>query len=116
METFFDSRLDLLQRQLQKQTEKLKTRAEDVIRTSAKIRTPGGEELNLEVQKLRLRVRPPSLCVRARAESTQMTARMSSLSTAWQSAKVVRTREKISFFFGVHSLLISALLFAMAPQ
>lgn len=41
---------------------------------------------------------------------------MTSLATAWQSAKVVRTREKISFFFGVMSLLATALLFGMAPE
>jgi len=41
---------------------------------------------------------------------------MASLSAAWQSAKVVRTREKISFFFGVMSLVFSALLFGLAPQ
>lgn len=41
---------------------------------------------------------------------------MTSLATAWQSAKVVRTREKISFFFGVMSLLTTALLFGMAPE
>ena len=41
---------------------------------------------------------------------------MASLSTAWQSAKVVRTREKISFFFGVMSLLFTSLMFGMAPE
>ncbi|THG99537.1 hypothetical protein EW145_g7247 [Phellinidium pouzarii] len=41
---------------------------------------------------------------------------MASLSTALQSVKVVRTMEKISFFFGVMSLLLTALLFGMAPQ
>lgn len=41
---------------------------------------------------------------------------MASLSSAWQSAKLVRTREKVSFFFGVQSLLLTALLFGMAPQ
>jgi hypothetical protein len=45
-----------------------------------------------------------------------MTNRMAKLATAWDSAKVVRTREKVSFFFGVHSLLISALLFGKAPE
>jgi hypothetical protein len=38
------------------------------------------------------------------------------LTASWHSAKVVRTRDKISFFGGVMSLLISALLFGMAPQ
>jgi hypothetical protein len=56
METFFDSRIDLLQRHLAKQTVKLKTRAEEVIKTR-KVRTPGGEELDREVQKIKLKVR-----------------------------------------------------------
>jgi hypothetical protein len=41
---------------------------------------------------------------------------MASLTASWHSAKVVRTRDKISFFIGVMSLLISALLFGMAPE
>lgn len=46
----------------------------------------------------------------------QVSARMQTLVTSWHSAKVVRTREKVSFFFGVMSLLVSALLFGMAPE
>ena len=49
-------------------------------------------------------------------ESGQVSGRMQSLVTSWQSAKVVRTREKVSFFFGVMSVLVSALLFGMAPE
>ena len=41
---------------------------------------------------------------------------MQSLVSSWHSAKVVRTRDKVSFFFGVMSLLVSALLFGMAPE
>jgi len=41
---------------------------------------------------------------------------MTSLSASWQSAKVVRTREKILFFFGVMNVLLSTLLFGIAPQ
>lgn len=41
---------------------------------------------------------------------------MTSLSAAWQSAKIIRTREKISFFIGVMSLLYTALIFGIAPQ
>ncbi|TFK56196.1 hypothetical protein OE88DRAFT_1804954 [Heliocybe sulcata] len=105
LETFFDSRIDLLQRRLAKQTDKLKMRAEEGFRIGDfKIRSPSGDALSKdferEVGKFRLKVQ----------------TRMTSLATAWQSAKVVRTREKISFFFGVHSLLISALLFGMAPE
>jgi hypothetical protein len=41
---------------------------------------------------------------------------MTRLAESWQSAKVVRTREKASFFFSVMSLLLSALMFGIAPQ
>jgi hypothetical protein len=46
----------------------------------------------------------------------QISTRMTSLSASWQSAKVVRTREKILFFFGVMNVLLSTLLFGLAPQ
>lgn len=45
-----------------------------------------------------------------------MTQRMTSLSASWQSAKIVRTREKVTFFTGVMILLFTALVFGMAPQ
>ena len=41
---------------------------------------------------------------------------MTSLAASWQSAKVVRTREKVSFFLGVMNLVFSSLIFAKAPQ
>lgn len=41
---------------------------------------------------------------------------MTTLSTSWQTAKVVRTREKVSFFVGVMNLLLTALMFGLAPQ
>lgn len=41
---------------------------------------------------------------------------MQNLAESWHSAKVVRTRDKVSFFFSVMSLLVSALLFGLAPQ
>lgn len=41
---------------------------------------------------------------------------MAKLAVSWQSAKVVRTREKVSFFFGVMTLLFSALMFGMHPE
>ena len=46
----------------------------------------------------------------------QISTRMTSLSASWQSAKVIRTREKILFFFGVMNVLLSTLLFGLAPQ
>jgi hypothetical protein len=62
METFFDSRVDLLQRRLVKQTEKLKSRADTIIKTT-KVRTPRGEDLDREVQKIRLKVHSISGCI-----------------------------------------------------
>ncbi|KAJ3479336.1 hypothetical protein NLI96_g9123 [Meripilus lineatus] len=107
METYFDSHIDLLQRQLSKQSDKLKMRAEekinDVLKKDLfklnKIKAPSGD-LERELNKFKIK----------------MTQRMTSLSAAWQSAKIIRTREKISFFIGVMSLLYTALIFGIAPQ
>ncbi|KAL4082023.1 hypothetical protein V8B97DRAFT_148642 [Scleroderma yunnanense] len=101
METYFDSQLDLLQRQIQKHSDRLMMKAEVALR---KRRTQSGdflaENFDREIKNFKLKV----------------SARMQSLYTSWQSAKVVRTREKVSFFFGVMSLLVSALIFGLAPD
>lgn len=47
---------------------------------------------------------------------SQISTRMAKLTVSWQSARVVRTREKVSFFFGVMTLLFSALMFGMHPE
>ncbi|KAH7931377.1 hypothetical protein BV22DRAFT_1108796 [Leucogyrophana mollusca] len=100
METYFDSRLDLLQRQIQKHSDRLKMRAEEALKKRAPTGDLLAENFDREVKNFKVKV----------------SARMASLVTSWHSAKVVRTREKISFFFGVMSLLTSALLFGLAPQ
>ncbi|KAI0080689.1 hypothetical protein K474DRAFT_1589163 [Panus rudis PR-1116 ss-1] len=115
METFFDSRLDLLQRRLSKHSDRLKIKAEETLDNVlkkdifkkdvfTKIKSPSGDlvsdNLERELQKFKLK----------------MTQRMTSLSASWQSAKIVRTREKIAFFTGVHILLFTALMFGMTPQ
>lgn len=41
---------------------------------------------------------------------------MTKLAVTWQSTKVVRTREKISFFLGVNAVASSALMFGIAPE
>lgn len=46
----------------------------------------------------------------------KMQLRMTSLATAWKSARIVRTREKITFFIGVMTVLFTALLFGIAPE
>ncbi|THH20281.1 hypothetical protein EW146_g1039 [Bondarzewia mesenterica] len=104
LETYFDARIDLIQRNLTKQTDKLKLKAELAFNDlKAKSTSPDvllAQNLDKELQKLRLK----------------FATRMTSLATAWQSARVVRTRDKISFFFGVMSVLVSALLFGLAPE
>ncbi|KAL0580891.1 hypothetical protein V5O48_001084 [Marasmius crinis-equi] len=100
METYFDSHVDLLQRRLQKHSDRLKMRAEETF----KMRDLSGdllaENFEKEVKNFKLKV----------------SQRMTKLSAQWQSEKVVRTREKVSFFVGVMGLLFSALMFNMAPQ
>ncbi|KAI0037042.1 hypothetical protein K488DRAFT_39765 [Vararia minispora EC-137] len=111
LETFFDARIDLLQRdiakrtdQLKVHTDKLKMRAESALNDMFKGKPPSPEALSenfdREVAKLRLK----------------LNERVARLSVAWQSAKVIRMREKISFFYGVNLLLFTALLFGCAPQ
>lgn len=41
---------------------------------------------------------------------------MTTLAATWQSTKVVRTREKISFFMGVMAVAVTALMFGLAPS
>ncbi|KAE9403989.1 hypothetical protein BT96DRAFT_917159 [Gymnopus androsaceus JB14] len=101
-ETFFDSHVDLLQRRLQRHSDRLKAKAEEILKmrdfSSAGDHMVDNFEKEVKVFKLKV------------------SSRMTKLSSSWQSAKVVRTREKISFFFGVMSLLFSALIFGLAPQ
>jgi len=100
MERYFDSRLDLLQRQIQKHSDRLKTKAEEALKKRAQSGDVLAENLDREIKNFKLKV----------------SARMQSLVSSWHSAKVVRTRDKLSFFFGVMSLLTSALMFGMAPE
>ncbi|KAJ3723046.1 hypothetical protein C8R42DRAFT_665133 [Lentinula raphanica] len=102
METFFDSHVDLLQRKLQRHSDRLKMKAEEALkmRDFSVAGDQIAENFEKEVKSFKLKV----------------SSRMTKLASSWQSAKVVRTREKISFFFGVMSLLFSALMFGLAPQ
>ncbi len=68
METYFDSRLDLIQRSLTKHSDRLKVKADKAFQevfkkeVLQKIRSPSGEvladNLEREMQKFKLRVRP----------------------------------------------------------
>jgi len=107
LETFFDSRLDLIQRQLAKRSEKLKMRAEgtindvfkkDLFKRRGSMHTT--QQLDLEMQKFKAKI----------------SARVTKLAATWHTSNVVRFREKLTFFWGVMSLLITSLLFGMAPE
>ncbi|KAG2159031.1 uncharacterized protein EDB93DRAFT_439518 [Suillus bovinus] len=100
METFFDSRLDLLQRRIQKHSDRLKSKAEEAFKKRVQSSDVLAENFDREVKNFKLKV----------------SLRMQNLVESWHSAKVVRTRDKVSFFFSVMSLLVSALLFGLAPQ
>jgi hypothetical protein len=104
METYFDSRIDLLQRKLQKHSDRLKLKAEETF----KIRDLSGEVLSEKLTE--------NIDREVKNFKLKVSTRMTSLAASWQSAKVVRTRDKLSFFFGVMSLLFSALMFGLAPQ
>jgi len=95
VETYFDSRMDLLERRIKKHSDKFRIRAEEAFR-----RAPVSTELEREISKFKLRI----------------SRRMSAVATAWQSTKMVRTWAKVSFFSGVMAVLASALIFGMAPE
>jgi hypothetical protein len=126
-ETYFDSHVDLLQRKLQKHSDRLKLKAEETFKIKdlkikdLKIKDLSGdllaENLEREVKNFKIKVCVQVawvLCVLTRRY--QLSSRVTSLSASWQSAKVVRTREKVSFFFGVMTLLFTALMFGIAPE
>ncbi|EPT02820.1 hypothetical protein FOMPIDRAFT_1117718 [Fomitopsis schrenkii] len=107
METYFDSRIDLIQRQLAKRSEKLKMRAEetinDVFKKDLFKRRPSmhtTQQLDIEMQKFKAKV----------------SVRVTKLAATWHTSNVVRLREKLTFFWGVMSLLITSLLFGTAPE
>ncbi|KAJ7122807.1 hypothetical protein C8R44DRAFT_621827 [Mycena epipterygia] len=100
VETYFDSHVDLLQRKLQKHSDRLKMKAEETF----KIRDLSGDLLAENFER------------EFKGFKLKISARMTTLASSWQSAKVVRTLDKVSFFFGVMSLLGSALMFGLAPQ
>ncbi|KAL9712760.1 hypothetical protein Ac2012v2_003997 [Leucoagaricus gongylophorus] len=104
IETYFDSHVDLLQRklqhQLQKHGDRLKLKAEETFKIKDLSGDLLAENFEREIKNFKLKI----------------STRMAKLAVSWQSAKVVRTREKVSFFFGVMTLLFSALMFGMHPE
>ena len=45
-----------------------------------------------------------------------MSQRVLALTAAWHSTNVVKTREKVVFFFAVMSVMFTGLMFGMAPE
>ncbi|VDC06239.1 unnamed protein product [Peniophora sp. CBMAI 1063] len=103
MEDYFDSRIDLVSRKLAKRRESLQLRLSlgGILRRTNS--APGAEALSEQFEREIARLQ------------LKMKSRMISLTTAWRSSRVVRTREKFSFVFGVMSILLSALLFGLYP-
>ena len=130
VETYFDSHVDLLQRKLQKHSDRLKLKAEETFKIKdlkikdLKIKDLSGdlltENLEREIKNFKIKVCVSgslSLCIICiLTQRYKLSTRVTSLSASWQSAKVVRTREKVSFFFGVMTLLCTALMFGIAPE
>ncbi|KAF8520071.1 hypothetical protein JB92DRAFT_2896136 [Gautieria morchelliformis] len=102
IETYFDSRLDLLERRLKKHSDKLKTRAGEALKRTKSPMSDFRYAVDLEKEMLKFKVK--------------VSTRMTTLAATWQSTKVVRTREKISFFLGVMAVAVSALMFGLAPS
>ncbi|EMD40466.1 hypothetical protein CERSUDRAFT_111065 [Gelatoporia subvermispora B] len=103
METYFDSRIDLLQRSWAKHSDRLKMRAEERLQELLKrdvFKITANNQLEREAQRFKLK----------------LSQRLISLTQTWHSTKVVRTREKLTFFMGVMLVLFTALMFNMAPQ
>lgn len=57
METFFDSRLDLLQRQIQKHSDRLKSKAEEALKKRVQSGDLLAENFDREVKNFKLKVR-----------------------------------------------------------
>ncbi|KAB5594048.1 membrane protein [Ceratobasidium theobromae] len=115
LETYFDSRIDLLERRFKHHSDRWRRKAGYALKRTTsealkRTKTPTGElsrlyderskDLEVELAKLKKRFQ----------------TRMGSIQEAWESATVVRTREKVSFFYGVMMVLASALLFGLAPE
>lgn len=57
METFFDSRLDLLQRQIQKHSDRLKSKAEEALKKRVQSSDVLAENFDREIKNFKLKVR-----------------------------------------------------------
>ncbi|EIW70179.1 hypothetical protein TREMEDRAFT_61943 [Tremella mesenterica DSM 1558] len=127
VETFFDSRLDLFNRRLKAQSARLRTRAVELIPRGLRTPKGGGILLADDDEDEEDEDRPdrgllPGEKYRKDVEreveriKVKLAAKVTHLSGTWRSAQIVRTREKVSFLFGVLSLCFTCLCYGMAPQ
>ncbi|OCF36378.1 integral membrane protein [Kwoniella heveanensis BCC8398] len=139
IETFFDSRLDLFNRRLKAQSNRIKSRAVELLPKG--LRTPkGGGILLVEDEDeyadvtgtgegggMRQRRRTSDkdrVGDKYRKEvereveriKVKLAAKVTHLSGTWRSEQVVRTKDKISFLFGVLSLAFTCILYGAAPE
>lgn len=105
METFFDARLDLFERQLKKQRDRIQTRATLLAKERRDKLKTTTEEYDKELQKFKIKVRGCSPDVISSGLLTdplpQVSQRLTRVTEAWQSSRVIRTREKLVFFTAV---------------
>lgn len=115
LETYFDSRIDLLERRFKQHSDLWKRKAGIALKRTTsealkRTKTPTAELSRLYDE------RSKEFEVELAKYKQKLQDRMSTVQKAWESATVVRTREKVSFFYGVMMVLASALLFGIAPE
>ncbi|KAF8761274.1 hypothetical protein RHS01_00803 [Rhizoctonia solani] len=114
LETYFDSRIDLLERRFKHHSDRWKRKAGYALKrttSEALKRTKTPTELTRLYDE-----RSKEIEVELAKIKKKFQKRISTVQDAWESATVVRTREKVSFFYGVMMVLASALLFGLAPE
>ncbi|QRV76620.1 membrane protein [Ceratobasidium sp. AG-Ba] len=120
LETYFDSRIDLLERRFKQHSDRWKRKAGIALKRTTsealkRTKTPTAELSRLYDE------RSKEFEVELAKYKQKLQDRMSTVQKAWESATVVRTREKVdaglvSFFYGVMMVLASALMFGLAPE
>ncbi|KAG9126972.1 hypothetical protein FRC07_001190 [Ceratobasidium sp. 392] len=115
LETYFDSRIDLLERRFKHHSDRWKRQAGIALKRTTsealkRTKTPTAELSRLYDERTK------EFEVELAKYKQKLQDRMTSVQKAWESATVVRTREKVSFFYGVMMVLASALMFGLAPE
>ncbi|KAF8609543.1 hypothetical protein BDV93DRAFT_503853 [Ceratobasidium sp. AG-I] len=115
LETYFDSRIDLLERRFKHHSDRLKRKAGIALKRTTSEALKRTKTPTVELSRL-YDERSKEFEVELAKFKQKLQTRMTSVQKAWESATVVRTREKVSFFYGVMMVLATALMFGLAPQ